>query len=147
MLGQDSTDIFDGIDEGFGKALIPKMFAHLGHNTLPEAVAAFSVNGFVADDGEFVRAGRDKDEDGIPVARFVHPQSLKSFSRRSQRIATQLSTLNVNANFARSSDLGLSNGAHDAIVLELAQEFLGTHFTSSTRRPRPQNFLRLRQIR
>jgi len=73
---------------------------HCIDNALPEFLAAFFVNRFVADDGKLMRAGCDENEHGIAFARFVHVEPLKFFLRSGQWISLQLAALDVNADLA-----------------------------------------------
>jgi len=77
------------------------MRVHQINNSLPEFFTELLVNGFVAYDSELMRARRDKNEHGVAIARFLHAEPLKFLLRNNQRVAIQLSTLNVNADLAR----------------------------------------------
>jgi hypothetical protein len=87
---------------------------------LPELLAAFLVNRFIADHGEFMRPGRNENEHGIALGCFMHPQSMKFFLRRDQWVCVQLAALDVNANLAGSFCFGGTNRGNDLIVLKLA---------------------------
>jgi hypothetical protein len=114
-----------------------KMVAHGLDKALPELLAAFFVDGFVAHDGELVRARRNENKDGVAVVRFVHPELAEFLLRGDKRITAQIAALNVNADLAGSFCFGISNRLHDSLMLELAQEFFRSHsVTSSTPRRR-----------
>ena len=87
MLRQSAADVADRIHERVGEAFVPEMFAHKIDNALPITLAALFVNGLIANDGELMRARRDENQDAIAFARLVHPEPVKSFLRRGERIA------------------------------------------------------------
>jgi len=120
MRCQHRADVPNRIDERVRKPFISKMLAHHFDNTLPIKLAAFFVDRLIAHNREFARAGRYKNEDGVAFGRFVHPEPVKFLLRRNQRIAVQLSTLDIDPNLGRGLRLGLLNRPNDLIVLELA---------------------------
>jgi len=100
IRGQQFADLLNGFDDSMAKFFVLKMRAHHIDNSLPEFLAAFLVNRFVADHGEFMRAGRDENKHGIALACLVHAEPVKFLLGSSQRIGIQLAALNVNANLA-----------------------------------------------
>ena len=102
MGAEQFADFLNAFDYGATEFLLLEMLAHCIDNLLPEFLAAFLVNRFIADDGEFMRPGRNENEDGIALACFMHPQSMKFFLRRDQWVCVQLAALDVNANLAGS---------------------------------------------
>jgi hypothetical protein len=78
------------------------MLAHPLHQAPPQLLATFFVDRFIADHGEFVRARRDENQNGIMLWCFVHPESMKLFLRGNQWIDIQFAALNENANLAGS---------------------------------------------
>jgi hypothetical protein len=121
------------------------MVAHLSDQPLPQFLAAFLVNRFVADDRKLVRARRDEDENGVSFRRFLHPEPVKSFLRRRQRIDLQLAALNENADLSGCFRFRVANCFHNPIVFELAEKFLGSHRVTSFRSNlHHQSFLHLR---
>jgi len=127
MRGQRIADFVNRIDDGVGEVFLAKMFAHLIDQPLPQFFFAFLVDRLVADNREFVRAGRDKDQNGISLGCLLHPESVKSFFRRRNRVGIQLAALNENSDLARSLRFRVANRFHDFIVLELAQKFFRSH--------------------
>ena len=87
MLRQSAADVADRIHERVGEAFVAEMFAHKINNALPVTLTALFVNGLIAHDGEFMRAGRDENQHAIAFARLVHAEPIKSFLRRGERIA------------------------------------------------------------
>jgi len=75
------------------------MLPHFLHNALPEFVAAFFMNRFIANDCEFMDTRRDENEHRITLARLVHPEPMKFPLRLDERIILQLPALDQNANF------------------------------------------------
>jgi len=51
----------------------------------------------IANDGKFMGARCDEDEHGIAIGSPVHPDAMKLFLRRDQRVAAQVPALNINA--------------------------------------------------
>jgi hypothetical protein len=100
MGAEQFADFLNTFDDGTTKFLLLEMLAHSIDNLLPEFRAAFLVNRFIADHGEFMRPGRNENEHGIALACFIHPQSTKFFLRRDQWVCLQLAALDVNANLA-----------------------------------------------
>ena len=76
-----------GIDQRIREMLLTKMFAHLLHDPVPEIVAALLMDPGVADDSEFLGAGRDKDEHGVAMLRPVHLELEKLLLREREGIA------------------------------------------------------------
>lgn len=101
MRAEQFTDLLNAFDDGATEFLLLEMLAHSIDNLLPELLAAFLVNRFIAEHGEFMRPGRNENEHGIALACFIHPQSTKFFLRRDQWICIQLPALNINTNLAR----------------------------------------------
>ena len=102
MRAEQFADLLNAFDDGATEFLLLEMLAHSIDNFLPELLAAFLVNRFIAEHGEFMRPGRNENEHGIARACFIHPQSTKFFLRRDQWVCVQLAALDVNANLAGS---------------------------------------------
>ncbi len=88
MLGECFAGFFNRFDECTTEFFILKMRAHGIDKSLPELPAALFMNGLVADHGKLMRPGRDKNEHGIALTRFVHAESMEFFLRSSQWIGT-----------------------------------------------------------
>jgi hypothetical protein len=102
MSAEQSANLLNAFDDGVTEFLVLEMLAHCIHNPLPEFLATFLVNRFIADHGKFMRPGRNENEYGVALACFMHPQSMKFSLRRDQWVCVQLAALDVNANFAGS---------------------------------------------
>ena len=102
MRAEQFAYLLNAFDDGVTEFLVLKMRAHCIYNPLPEFIAAFLVNRFVADYGEFMCPGRNENEHRIALACFIHLQSMKFFLRRDQWICLQLAALDVNANLTGS---------------------------------------------
>jgi hypothetical protein len=76
------------------------MRLHSAYNVLPELLAAFFVDRFVANNGELVRSWRYENQYGIALAGLRHSETLKFFLCNDQRIGIQFAALNINADFA-----------------------------------------------
>lgn len=100
MRGQHQAEFVNRLRQSVTEFFILKMGAHSIYNVPPELLAAFFVNRFIADDGEFVRSRRYENQHAIAFASFVHSETLKLFLCNDQRIGAQFAALNVNANLA-----------------------------------------------
>src|SRR3954465_9976579 len=98
--------------------LLPEVCAHLLHHRIPKIIATFLVNPGIADDREFLRAGCDKDEHGVAMLRLVHLELEKLLLREWERIALDLTALQINADVARALRFRFLNCFHDASVIE-----------------------------
>ena len=103
------------------------MLAHCFDQLLPELLTALLVNAFISDDGELLRAGNDKNQDGVSLLRLLHPELEKFLLGKWQGIARQFAALNEDANLAGSLRLRCGDRVDDAIVLEPGQEFFRSH--------------------
>ena len=74
------------------------MRPHSFHDALPQFIAAFFVNGLVANDGELMNTRRDENEHRITFARLVHTEPLKLPLCGNERITLQFPALDQNAN-------------------------------------------------
>jgi len=72
----------------------------------------------IANDGKFLNAGRDKDQNAVPVARFRHAKFFKLRFGRRDRIDHILSA-DEDPDFTGGFLLGLSDGGDDVAVLQL----------------------------
>ena len=68
------------------KLFVLKMSPHSTYDVVPELLAAFFVNRFVADNGELVGPRRHENKDGVALAGLVHAQPLEFFLRDDQWI-------------------------------------------------------------
>jgi hypothetical protein len=94
------------------------MLAHSFHNALPEFVAAFFVNGFVANDSEFMSTGHYENEHGVALARLVHTEPMKLPLRRNKGITLQFAPLDQDANLTGGFGFRLANRFDDPVMLE-----------------------------
>ena len=76
------------------------MLAHVFDQLPPELRAALLVDSFVSDDGKFLRARDDQDENGVALGRLIHPEFEEFLLRQRQGFAGKLPSLNENANLA-----------------------------------------------
>src|SRR5437773_6839771 len=127
MRGQQFADFANRLDQRVAKLLVLKMRPHSFDNMLPELVATFLVNGFIADDGELVRAWRDENQNRVLLTRLVHAKLMKLFLRCSEWIAAKFAALNINTNLAGSFRFTFANRVHDPVMLKLAEEFSASH--------------------
>jgi len=130
MRRQHLADFVNRFNQSVGEFFIFKMVAHSIDNTPPEFFAAFFVNRLIANYSEFVRSRRHENEHRIALPRLVHFQSMEFLLRNQQRIGLEFAALNKNANFPGRSGFNFTNRGNDPVVLELAQKFFCSHFTS-----------------
>ena len=133
MHGQHAPNILNRFDECSSKLLHLKMCAHSFYNVLPELFAAFLMNRLIANNGELVHAGRDKNQNCITLTRLVHAEPTKLLLRRKKRITLQLAALDQNANLTGSFRFRFANRLDDSVVLEFGEEFSRTHLVSPAR--------------
>ena len=145
MLGECFAGFFNRFDECTTEFFILKMRAHGIDKSLPELPATFLVNGLVADHGKLMRSGRDKNEHGIALARFVHAKSMKFFLGSNQWIGTQLAALNVNPDLTGGFRFRFPNRPNDSVVFEPTEKFLRSHLATSSSPPRLRQNCRLRR--
>jgi hypothetical protein len=103
------------------------MLAHSGNKILPEFVAAFLVNAFVADHRKLLRARRHKNQDGISLGGFLHSELEKFLLRPFQRILLEFPALEKNADLPGRLRFGVFDRADDPIVLDLPEKSMRAH--------------------
>jgi hypothetical protein len=137
-------DCYRSVDP-FREFFLAKAIVHGRDYAPPEFVTALFVNRFIANNGEFMRARRHKNEHSIVFPRLLHPESMKFPLRHNERIVFQLAALDQNSNLTGCFGFRIADRSNDPLMLKFAQEFLRSHFvTSLTRRRRRQNFRRRR---
>jgi hypothetical protein len=103
------------------------MLAHSGNKILPEFVAAFLVNAFVADHRKLLRARCHKNQDGISLGGFLHSELEKFFLRSLQCVLLKFPALEENADLTGGLRFGIFDGRDDPIVLELSEKSMRAH--------------------
>src|SRR5690349_8154442 len=98
MHGQRPANLVDRLGQCVSEFLISEMFPHSGNEILPQFVATLLMDGFVADNREFVGAGGNENENVIALGVFVQSETMKPLLRGNHRIAVQLSSLKKNVN-------------------------------------------------
>src|SRR5205823_3237085 len=82
---------------------------------------------FVADDRELPRARHDKDQHGIPLARFFHAELPEFLLGNRQRVSFQTPPLNENANLPGRRRLRILERTNDSFVIEPAEKLARPH--------------------
>src|SRR5262245_37400430 len=90
---QHFPDFANGFHQRITKLLVPEMRADSFHDTLPEFVAAFLVNRFIANDGKLMSTRRDINEHRIALTGLVHTETMELLLCRDEWITIQLSPL------------------------------------------------------
>jgi len=98
--------------------MLAEAMVHRSNDALPELVAAFLVDRFVANNGELVRARRHENQHRITLARFVHIEPMKLPLCRNERITFQFATLDQDANLTGRFHFRLADRLNDPIMLE-----------------------------
>src|SRR5439155_8975735 len=80
-----------------------------------------------------MRARRDKNQDRIAIARFLHSQLKKSSLCPRQSIILKFSSLNKNADLARRSPLRFFDCLGYPVVIEPAKKVVGAHLPTAAR--------------
>src|SRR5262249_30048412 len=137
VLAQGVADVANGIHQRVGELLVSEMVAHFLDEALPQLIAAFLMDRFVADDGELVGARRHPDQNVVVVRVFVEPETMKSFLRGDERIAFYLAALNKTADLARRFRFCIADRLHNRVVLEFAEKFFRAHFRYQLEPPPP----------
>ncbi len=145
MRGECFAGFFNCFDECTAEFFILEMRAHGIDKSLPELPAAFFMNGLVAYHGKLMRSGRNENEHGIALARFVHAESMKFFLGSNQWICTQLAALDINPDLTGGFRFRFPNRPNDSIVFEPTEKFLRSHMATSSNPPRPHQNCRLRR--
>ncbi len=127
MCGQCFACFFDRLNERVAELFTFKVCAHSIDKPLPELLAGLFMDVVVAYRGELGRMRRDKDKHGVPLGGSMHRQPVKFLLRRDQRVAFQLAALSVDADLPERFYLDIPDRSHDAVVLEPAKEFPGSH--------------------
>jgi len=109
MLRQHISDDCDRFADPFCEFMLAETMVHRSDNALPEFVAAFFVNRFIANDSEFMGARRYKNEHGILLPCLVHTEPMKLPLRHSEGIALQFPALDQNANLTGRFRFGVAN--------------------------------------
>src|SRR5436853_277128 len=102
MHGQHAPNLLNRFDQRMTELLGFKMRAHSFYNALPELFAAFVMDRFIANNGEFMHARRDENQHGVALARLVHTKPMKLLPRRKEGITFQPAELDQNANLTGS---------------------------------------------
>jgi len=145
MRGKHFAGFPDRFDECAAEFFILEMRAHGIDKSLPELPTAFFMNGLVAYHGKLMRPGRDENEHGIALARFVHAESMKFFLGSNQWICTQLAALDINPDLTGGFRFRFPNRPNDSVVFEPTEKFLRSHLATSSNLPRPHQNCRLRR--
>lgn len=82
MLCQHISDDCNRSAYAFREFVLAEAMVHCGDNALPEFIAAFLMNRFIAHNGELMNTRRDKNEHRITLARLVHSEPMKFLLRR-----------------------------------------------------------------
>ena len=129
---QHGSDFLDRFYQCITELLILKMSPHSFHDALPQFIAAYFVNGLVANDGELMNTRRNKNEHRIALARLVHTEPLKFPLCGNEGITPQFPALDQNANLTRRFRFRFVNRLNNPIVLEFAKEFSRSHLITSS---------------
>lgn len=127
MPGQHLTYVANRIDDRIREPFRPEVFAHFRHNPFPQFIAAMFVNAFIAEDRKLVNPRRDKNQHPVTRFRLLHTEPLKSVLRRRQDVLLEFASLNINPDLAGSPLFRIANGLNNPIMIEPADEFLGSH--------------------
>ena len=76
------------------------------------------MNGFIADDGKFVRAWSHKNQHAIPFRQLVHAQAHEFHLRSDDRLVNVIGA-DADADPTGRLVFGFTNRRHDALVLHM----------------------------
>jgi hypothetical protein len=66
MFRQQVAGLLHAVDDASRESGLAKVTAHGVRQLPPELIPSLRMNGFIADDGEFVRARRHKNQHAVP---------------------------------------------------------------------------------
>jgi len=75
MFRQQFAGLLHAVDDARREFGFPKVTAHDVRQLPPEFIPALRVNRFIANDGKFLRARRNKNQHAVPSRRLVHAQA------------------------------------------------------------------------
>ena len=143
MARQELARFLDRFHEGIREILVSEMGPHFLDELLPESIAAFLVNAFIPNHSKLSRARGHKNQDRVSLVSRLHSQLLEPPSRIIEGVAVQFAPLHVDPNLAGGLRFGLFDRSDDAIMIELLEEILGSHCSTSSRSSlRRRNFRR-----
>src|ERR1044071_7962210 len=85
------------------------------------------MDAFISEDSELARTREHKNKNAVSFLRRLHAQLTELLLGLGHWIAGQFAPLEINANLSGCLRFGFSNRGDDALVIELAEEFLGSH--------------------
>jgi hypothetical protein len=126
MLRQQFASLLDAVNDAIGEF---RLFEVTGHGLCqlpPEFFATLRMNRFIADDGKFMGARGDENQDAIAMGRPVEAQPHKL------RLGNRHGVVHV---FGADADvdpagglvLGAVDGRYDGVVLQMLGKCLGMH--------------------
>ena len=138
MFRQQFTGFLHPVDDTGRKFGFAEISGHRGGELPPKLIAALGVDGFVADDGKFVRTRGYENQHIVPVRRLVQTQPQKFPLRGSHRIV-HVSGADHDPDFAGGLMFGIPNRRDHAVVVQVFGKGFRVHITSSLLRHRPQS--------
>jgi hypothetical protein len=126
MLRQQAARLPDRMDDSVGEMLRFEMRPHRLRQRFPKRLATLLVHASISNDRELLGAWRDKDQDGVPFTRLRHAKSFELVARIGHRVG-HITTLNENADLARSFRFRGGNRPSDTIVFQFAEKFPCAH--------------------
>src|SRR5437868_7821344 len=127
MFREQFAGRFDPFHQRPGEILAQEMFAHPGHEVLPELFAAFLVDAFIAYHRKFLFARRDKNKDGVAFGRLFHPKMDEFLLRARQSVLVEFPALKKHPDLSGGFRFRRLDRIHDAIMLKLANESVRPH--------------------
>ena len=82
MLREEGAGATDAEDEALGELSAFEVCTHGGGERVPEVLAAFLMDALIADHGESMGTGSDKNEDAVAVGCSHHFETLELLRRR-----------------------------------------------------------------
>lgn len=126
MLREDFAGRRDAVDDSVGELALFEAAGHLIGDFLPELLAAFGVDAFVAEDGEVARFGGDENQHAVAIFGVGHLHALELELCAGDRIG-RLGIGNEDTNLAGGFCLGGLDGGDNFGVFEGVEKRFWNH--------------------
>ena len=126
MGREQFSGLLNGGDDRLHGVIGFEIGGHFGGEGLPCGIPYAGVDLFVAEDGEGLGFGGDKNQDRVAVGVVVHVQFFEVLFCSGEGIGSG-GVGNEYPDLAGGVSLGLVNSLHDLVVLEAGYEIIGVH--------------------
>ena len=124
MLRQQFAGLLNAVDDARREFGFAEVAGHGVRELPPEFVPALRMNGFIADDGKFVRARRHKDQHPVPFRGLVHAQAHEFRLRGDDRLVNVFGA-DAYPDLAGGLLFGVTNGRDNIVVVQMLEKVRG----------------------